>query len=125
MEWTATDDINVAMRVIAALGIPTTGMVSNGETVAVRLEHIWVEAYVPYTDYRGTGNLSGERLWIPLDASFKEMIHTDGVNLDEIQGYISNPSNQITSSTELNGVNIGELAGMTDDDNSALIKYFP
>ena len=123
MEWTATDDINVAMRVIAALGIPTTGMVSNGETVAVRLEHIWVEAYVPYTDYRGTGNLSGERLWIPLDASFKEMIHTDGVNLDEIQGYISNPSNQITSSTELNGVNIGELAGMTDDDNSALIKY--
>lgn len=96
MEWTATDDINVAMRVIAALGIPTTGMVSNGETVAVRLEHIWVEAYVPYTDYRGTGNLSGERLWIPLDASFKEMIHTDGVNLDEIQGYISNPSNQIT-----------------------------
>lgn len=43
MEWTATDDINVAMRVISALGIPTTGMVSNGETVAVRLEHVWVK----------------------------------------------------------------------------------
>lgn len=123
MEWTATDDINVAMRVISALGIPTTGMISDGETVAVRLEHVWVEAYVPYTDYRGTGNRSGERLWIPLDASFKEMIRNDGVNLEEIQEYISDSSNQITSSTELNGVNIGELAGMTDDDNSALIKY--
>lgn len=123
MEWTATDDINVAMRVIAALGIPITGMVSNGETVAVRLEHIWVEAYVPYTDYRGTGNRSGERLWIPLDASFKEMIHNEGVNLKNIQDYVNDPSNAITSSTELNGVNIGELSGLTDNDNSALIKY--
>lgn len=123
MEWTATDDINVALRVIAALGIPTTGMVSNGETVAVRLEHVWVEAYVPYTDYRGTGNRSGERLWIPLDASFKEMIWNEGVNLKDIQDYVNDPFNTITSSTELNGVNIGELAGLTDNDNSALIKY--
>ena len=123
MEWTATDDINVAIRSIAALGIPTTGMISNGETVAVRLEHTWAEAYVPYTDYRGTGNRSGERLWIPLDASFKEAVHNEGVNLEEIQDYIGNPANQITYETELNGVNIGELAGMTDADNSALIKY--
>lgn len=123
MQWTATDDINVAIRSIAALGIPTTGMISDGETVAVRLEHTWVEAYVPYTDYRGTGNRSGERLWIPLDASFKETVHNKGVNLEEIQDYIENPANQITSTTELNGVNIGELAGMTDTDNSALIKY--
>lgn len=123
MEWTATDDINVAMRIIAALGIPTTGMILNGETVAVRLEHIWVEAYVPYTDYRGTGNRSGERMWIPLDASFKEMIRNDGVNAEEIQDYISNPSNKITSSTEINGVNIGELADIMDADNSAFVKY--
>lgn len=123
MEWTATDDINVAMRVIAALGIPTTGMVSNGETVAVQLEHIWVEAYVPYTDYRGTGNHSGERLWIPLDASFKKMAHNDGIKVNEIQEYINDPTNQITSSTELYGVNIGELTDIMDDDNPAFVKY--
>jgi transglutaminase-like putative cysteine protease len=123
MEWTATDDVNVAMRMISALGIPTTGMISDGETVAVRLEHVWVEAYVPYTDYRGTGNRSGERLWIPLDASFKKMIPEDGVSLEEISGYFNDSSNQITSSTEINGVNIGELANLTEDGNSALMKY--
>lgn len=123
MEWTATDDINVAIRSIAALGIPTTGMISNGETVAVRLEHTWVEAYVPYTDYRGTGNRSGERLWIPLDASFKKSIHNDGVDLSGIQDYISDPNNQVTDTTELNGVNIGDLNDILDSDHSAFVKY--
>lgn len=123
MEWTATEDINVAMRVISALGIPTTGMISDGETVAVRLEHIWVEAYVPYTDYRGTGNRSGERLWIPLDASFKKTVHNDGINANEAHEYINDPTNQITSSTELYGVNIGELADIMDTDNSTFVKY--
>ncbi len=123
MEWTATDDINVAIRAIAALGIPTTGMISDGETVAVRLEHTWVEAYVPYTDYRGTGNHSGERLWIPLDASFKKSIHNDGVDLSGIQEYISDPSNQVTDTTKINGVNIGDLNDILDSDHSAFVKY--
>lgn len=123
MEWTATDDINVAIRSIAALGISTTGMISNGETVAVRLEHTWVEAYVPYTDYRGTGNRSGERLWIPLDASFKKTVYNEGVKVNDIQEYLNKPENKITSSSELYGVNIGGLANEVSDDNSALFKY--
>ena len=123
MEWTATDDINVAIRSIAALGIPTTGMISNGDTVAVRLEHTWVEAYVPYTDYRGTGNRSGERLWIPLDASFKKSIYNKGVKVNDIQEYLNDPENKITPSTELYGVNIGVLTDDVDDENSALVNY--
>lgn len=120
MDWTATSDINSAMRTIAALGIPTTALTSKGKTVAVQIEHVWVEAYVPYTDYRGTGNKSGKSLWIPLDASFKKSVHEDGVKLSDIKDYLEDSSNQITSSTELHGVNIGNLA---DYDNSALIKY--
>lgn len=120
MDWTATSDINSAMRTIAALGIPTTALTSKGKTVAVQIEHVWVEAYVPYTDYRGTGNKSGKSLWIPLDASFKKSVQEDGVKLSDIKDYLEDSSNQITSSTELYGVNIGNLA---DYDNSALIKY--
>ena len=123
MEWTATDDINVAMRVIAALGIPTTGMVSNGETVAVRLEHIWVEAYVPYTDYRGTGNRSGERLWIPLDASFKKSIHLDGTDIETINAYMSDESNYLNENSVINGVNVSNVAKMVDGEESAFVKY--
>ena len=123
MEWTATDDISVAIRIIASLGIPTTSMLSNGEVVAVQLEHVWVEAFVPYTDYRGTGNCSGESLWIPLDASFKKSVYNYGVKVNDIQEYINDPDNKITSSTEVFGVNIGTLADTDGDDNSALIKY--
>lgn len=123
MEWTATDDINVAMRIIASLGISTTSMISNGEVVAVQLEHVWVEAYVPYTDYRGTGNCSGESMWIPLDASFKKSVYNYGVKVNEIQEYLDDPDNTITSSTELYGVNIGSLVDTDGEDNSALVKY--
>lgn len=123
MEWTATDDINVAMRVISALGIPTTGMISNGETVAVRLEHVWVEAYVPYTDYRGTGNRSGERLWIPLDASFKKSTHIEGSNIESINAYINDKSNYLNENSVINGVSVSNIAQMVDGQESAFVKY--
>ncbi|MCM1205041.1 MAG: hypothetical protein NC300_12940 [Bacteroidales bacterium] len=35
------------------------------------MEHVWVRAYVPYTDYRGAGNAGGEPLWIDLDTGIK------------------------------------------------------
>lgn len=123
MEWTATDDINVAIRLIASLGIPTTGMISNGETVAVHLEHIWVEAYVPYTDYRGTGNRSGERLWIPLDASFKKSTHLDGTDIETINAYMKDESNYLNENSVINGVSVSNIAKMVDGEESAFVKY--
>ena len=123
MEWTATDDINVAIRSIAALGIPTTGMISDGETVAVRLEHTWVEAYVPYTDYRGTGNRSGERLWIPLDASFKKSTHLDGADIETINAYMKDESNYLNENSVINGVSVSNIAKMVDGEESAFVKY--
>lgn len=123
MEWTATDDINVAMHVISALGIPTTGMVSNGETIAVRLEHVWVEAYVPYTDYRGTGNRSGERMWIPLDASFKKLHYHEGINLLELEEYMNDESNFLNADSKIFEVNVGGIASVFEDESSAAIKY--
>lgn len=123
MEWTATDNINVAIRSIAALGIPTTGMISNGETVAIRLEHTWVEAYVPYTDYRGTGNRSGERLWIPLDASFKKSTHLDGTDIETINAYMNDESNYLNENSVINGVSVSNIAKMVDGEESAFVKY--
>ena len=122
-KWTAVDDINVALRIICSLGIPATGIISaDGEITKVRMEHVWTEAYVPYTDYRGTGNNSGKSMWIPLDPSFKEMHYEDGVKLTEISDYISDADNKITADTEVFGENIGVLAD-ADPENSALIKY--
>jgi RHS repeat-associated protein len=43
------------------------------------LQHVWVEACVPYTTYRGTRIDSGGYRWIPLDPSFKEKAYQAGI----------------------------------------------
>ena len=50
------------------------------------LEQTWVEAYVPYTDYRGAGNNAGDKLWVALDTSVKEYTKVEGIydNLEEL-----------------------------------------
>ncbi len=123
MTWTATDDINVALRIISALGIPVTALTSNGNIVAARVEHVWVEAYVPYTDYRGAGNQAGESLWVPLDPSFKEVYYNEGLNISEFDDYINDTDNFLTTDSEIHGVNVGDIASVIDGSNSALVKY--
>lgn len=123
VKWTAVDNINAALRMLSSLGIPVTGLTKDGDIVAVRLEHVWVEAYVPYTDYRGAGNQSGESLWIPLDVSFKELNHLEGIDLTSVNDYINNAENFFAADTEMNGVNIGEISTVVNGQDSAFIKY--
>lgn len=123
MDWTAADNINAALRMIGALGIPVTGLTKNGDIVAARLEHVWVEAYVPYTDYRGAGNQSGESLWIPLDVSFKELNHLEGIDLTSLIDYLIDESNFLTSDSEIYGVNVGQISTEVGEQNSAFAKY--
>ncbi|MDR1673997.1 MAG: hypothetical protein LBR54_00910, partial [Oscillospiraceae bacterium] len=124
MLWTGIDDINTALRIIASLGVPVTSLISGDGTVAaVRIEHVWVEAYVPYTDYRGAGNQSGDSMWIPLDPSFKEVFYHNGLNASELEDYFNDASNFLTENSEINDVNIGNLASLVEGQNSAVVKY--
>lgn len=123
MEWTATDNINVALRIMSSLGTPVTGLTVGDKIVAVRVEHVWVEAYVPYTDYRGAGNQSGESLWIPLDPSFKEVYYHDGLNIAELEDYLNDESNHLTKNSEINGVGVGNITSLLDGQESAFVKY--
>jgi RHS repeat-associated protein len=56
---------------------------------AVEFTHVWVEACVPYTNYRGTAvDTTGQR-WIPLDPSFKEFAYQPGYRLQVAFDYTS------------------------------------
>lgn len=123
MKWTGTKDPDVALHQIAALNIPATGLISEGELVAIRLEHVWVEAYVPYTNYRGTGGNTGKSLWVPLDPSFKNLTHINGVDMASLSDYVNNEDNFLTAESEMNGVNIGGIATEAEGQSSAMIKY--
>ncbi len=59
----------LALAALSGAGIPFEPVVSGGQVRAVKLSHIWVEAYVPYGDYRGAGALRDGRQWVPLDPS--------------------------------------------------------
>lgn len=71
LSLTGADTFRHAADVLAAAGTPVTRLTRGEEIVYIRMEHVWVRVYVPYTDYRGAGNADGESLWIDLDTSIK------------------------------------------------------
>ncbi|WP_298609873.1 RHS repeat-associated core domain-containing protein [uncultured Thiobacillus sp.] len=70
---------------VAAQAILAQGKIApSSSTSPLYFNHVWVEACVPYGNYRGTGvDKTGHR-WIPLDPSFKEKTYQNGiaVNVD-------------------------------------------
>ena len=70
---TGAADADNAGRILASQYKPVSRVTKNGEVVYFKMTQTWVEAYVPYTDYRGAGNKDGDSVWVSLDPSFKEL----------------------------------------------------
>lgn len=79
LSLTGADTFRHAADVLAAAGTPTTRLTSGKEMAYIRVEHVWVRAYVPYTDYRGAGDAGGDSLWIDLDTGIKEYEAVDNI----------------------------------------------
>lgn len=80
---TGAADAKSAGRILEARHKGVKGVTKQGVLNGYRMEQTWVEAYVPYTDYRGAGNAEGKSVWVPLDPSFKTLsILTDTVTFD-------------------------------------------
>ncbi|MDE7365990.1 MAG: hypothetical protein K2N24_01405 [Lachnospiraceae bacterium] len=86
MNLTGTEDVRQAAEVLVKLGTPVTLVAGKDGPIGIKMEHTWVEAYLPYGDYRGAGNHSGESMWIPLDTFIKTYEDADSVfcHLEEI-----------------------------------------
>src|SRR3569833_3327680 len=71
---------SVAAQAILAQG----NIVPSSLTSPLYFNHVWVEACVPYGNYRGTGVDKAGHRWIPQDPSFKEKTYQNGiaVNVD-------------------------------------------
>lgn len=68
MSITGAENTSAAGRMLNSPGKNVSAVANEtGEIVAFVMKHIWVEAYIPYTDYRGAGNKSGDKVWIQLD----------------------------------------------------------
>jgi len=81
MNWVGVKDNETAGNLLATAGVPTTALISGGEIVALRIEHVWVEAYVPYANYREVPISGTGEMWIPLDPSFKQYNYKGGLDI--------------------------------------------
>jgi hypothetical protein len=105
MNWAGGfTDTNAALEFIASGGTPVAGVVEGGRIAKVRMEHMWVEAYMPYGNYRGSMRDDSIKTWIPLDGSYKQYNYQRGMDLytamaingeSYIQAYLSNASSPI------------------------------
>lgn len=75
-----TTDPNAALNILGQGGIPNLGLAQGGAIKAVRLETVWVEAFVDAYPSRGAKN-SHPAVWVPMDPSFKQYTYTSGMDV--------------------------------------------
>ncbi len=77
------DNADVATDYAVANGIAVQVITSGGEITKVRTQHMWVQAAIDYFPSRGAKNRSADS-WVDLDASFKQYVYTEGVDVSDI-----------------------------------------
>jgi hypothetical protein len=105
MNWVGGfTDANSAVNFIASGGIPGVAVTSGGKIVAVRMEHVWVEAWIDYIPSRGARHKTGQGdTWIPIDASYKQYIYTQGIDIKTAVPFDAQAfTDQIKSTTTIN-----------------------
>ncbi|MBI3560644.1 MAG: type IV secretion protein Rhs [Gammaproteobacteria bacterium] len=110
--WVGAKSYLAAAAILSQGRNPSTAYLTNG----VSLTHVWVEACVPYSHYRGTQQDSSGARWIPLDASFKDATYQAGIATNvafDYNGYLLRRTNtlpdeyfanQVQQAIQLSGV---------------------
>jgi len=85
--WLGVTDSQTAGDILATAGVPATLIVNgSGTIISVRFEHVWVEAYVAFADYRGIPNHAGGAAWVPLAPALEDLEANGGPDLGSQSG---------------------------------------
>jgi RHS repeat-associated protein len=76
LRWLGAKDYPGARAMLSQGAVPVT----NEAGARLTFTHVWVEACVPYKNYRGIGGDTAGHRWIPLDASFKINTYQAGIS---------------------------------------------
>ena len=108
-----------ALEFISSGGTPVKGITSGGKITAIRLEHVWVEAYIDYIPSRGARHKTGQGdTWIRLDASYKQYSYTQPMDIKSAVSFDSQAFiDQIRSTATIN-----ETEGYVTNLNSLFIQ---
>ncbi|MET3130592.1 hypothetical protein AAKU55_000849 [Oxalobacteraceae bacterium GrIS 1.11] len=113
MNWVGgVSKAEAAQSLLGQGGIPNVALTAGGKISAIRMEHVWVQAYVDYTPSRGAVNKT-PNTWVPMDASFKQYQFTQGM---DIAGNV--PMNAQTLLARISeGATINDAAGVFQNLN--------
>ncbi len=89
----------------------------SGQVVTVRLEHVWVNAFIDYTPSGGAVNLQGDT-WVELDAGFKQ--YTYAVRRDFNSIAAIDPQEFLAQL--LNGATVDTTMGSLTNINTAALQ---
>jgi len=79
MNWVGGfTDARAAANFLASGNVPVKIGISGNTIKSIQLEHVWVETYIPYGNYRGTMIDDSLKTWIPMDGSYKQYTYTNG-----------------------------------------------
>ncbi|WP_164731227.1 transglutaminase-like domain-containing protein [Entomomonas moraniae] len=115
------ENVNAAMDFVSAGGIPVTSVTVGGKIAKVRIEHVWVEAAVPYYPSRGAKPVSARNpidSWIPLDGSYKQYEYLQGI--DEVT--VSNLDGEKITNDLISSGSVNEQEGWVQGLNSNIIQ---
>ncbi|QZA80713.1 transglutaminase-like domain-containing protein [Deefgea piscis] len=83
MNWVGgVKNAQAAQKLLGQGGIPNIGQTVGGTVKFIKMEHVWVEAFVDYVPSRGAVNKK-PNTWVPLDASFKQYTYKAGMDLQQ------------------------------------------
>jgi len=84
MQWLGgVDQPELAVEILNMGGIPAVGVVEGSQITKIRLEHVWVEAWLDYVPGRGAVHRAGDT-WIPMDPSWKQEDVAAGIDLGAV-----------------------------------------
>ena len=117
MNWVGGVEVpEAAQQLLGQGGIPNIAQVNGGKITHIKMEHIWVEAWVDFQPSRGAKNIQGDS-WVPLDASFKQYAFTDPIDLQSQVPFDANAFAQ----TIVDNAIVDDAAGTVQNIDKTLV----
>jgi RHS repeat-associated protein len=99
-DWTGINGPQQIVNFFETAGVPVEPVYGGQNITAIRVDHVWVKAYVDNFPYRGAAEEEPNRpgdSWVDLDASFKQHTFTVDRGLEQADGIDVDPDTLLTN----------------------------
>ncbi|ELA09186.1 hypothetical protein MOMA_02235 [Moraxella macacae 0408225] len=138
MDWVGgVNSIDAAQNLLGQGGIPNQALMDGAKAKYLRLEHTWVEANVSNLPAKGSiantknnqnnayqNNAYQNNTWIPLDASYKSYLRTQGIDIAKAVPFDTQKLINQAKSTAIIDETTGSVKNLNQNAvNTAIANY--